>query len=93
MPIRYALSPKTIVLCDFDKGGFRSPEMVKRRPAIVLVGRLPRRDNLHTVVPLSGTASHPDCVYHCQIELAVHRRSVRAARLVGKGRYGRHRQL
>lgn len=44
--------------------------MIKRRPAIVLVGRLPHRDNLHTVVPLSGTASHASCEYHCRIELA-----------------------
>jgi mRNA interferase MazF len=69
MAIKYALSPRTIVLCDYDKGGFRPPEMVKRRPAVVLVGRLPHRDNLHTVVPLSGTPSHGDCRYHCQIVL------------------------
>ena len=69
MPIKYALSPRTIVLCDYSKGGFRPPEMVKGRPAVVLVGRLPHRDNLHTVVPLSGTASHDACRYHCQIVL------------------------
>jgi uncharacterized protein YifN (PemK superfamily) len=69
MPIRYPVEPRTVVLCNYDMGGFRPPEMIKRRPAVVLVGRLPRRDNLLTVVPLSGTPSHPECRYHCRIEL------------------------
>ncbi|MGP3699173.1 type II toxin-antitoxin system PemK/MazF family toxin [Rhodobacter sp. NSM] len=56
-------------MCNFDMGGFRSPEMVKNRPAVVLVGRLPRRDGLLTVVPLSGTPSHPECDYQCEIRL------------------------
>lgn len=50
-------------------GGFRAPEMVKRRPAVVLVGRLPRRDRLLTVVPLSGTEPHADCDYQCRLVL------------------------
>jgi uncharacterized protein YifN (PemK superfamily) len=43
--------------------------MVKRRPAIVLVGALPGRSNLHTVVPLSNTPSAPGCLYQCKITL------------------------
>lgn len=43
--------------------------MVKRRPAVVLAGALPGRVNLHTVVPLSGTESPEDRLYHCKIEL------------------------
>lgn len=66
--LRYPVAPRTILLCDFSKGGFRPPEMVKLRPAVVLVGRLPRRDNLHTVVPLSGTPSDPRVLYHCRLE-------------------------
>ena len=50
-------------------GGFRPPEMVKRRPAVVITGRLPRRNNLHTVVPLSGTPSDERNLYHCRLEL------------------------
>lgn len=50
-------------------GGFQPPEMVKRRPAVVITGALPRRNNLHTVVPLSGTPSDPANLYHCKIEL------------------------
>ena len=67
MALKYPVVPKTILLCDYDLGGFRAPEMVKKRPAIVLVGRIPRRNNLHTVVPLSGTESCEK--YHCKIEL------------------------
>ena len=42
---------------------------VKRRPAVVLVGLLPRRGPLHTVVPLSGTPSDHRNRYHCKITL------------------------
>lgn len=55
MPIKYALPPGTIVLCDYGQGGFRPPEMVKFRPAVVVSPRLPHRDGLCAVVPLSGT--------------------------------------
>ena len=67
MALKYPVVPKTILLCNYDLGGFRVPEMVKRRPAVVLVGRMPRRDYLHTVVPLSGTESTEN--HHCRIEL------------------------
>lgn len=43
--------------------------MVKKRPAIVLVGALPGRNNLHTVVPMSGTESEESKRYHCRVEL------------------------
>ena len=69
MPLKFAVKPKTILLCDYDLGGFRPPEMVKRRPAVVLVGALPRRGNLMTVVPMSGTESDPRNSYHCRIDL------------------------
>ena len=67
MPLKYPVSAKTILLCDYNMGGFKPPEMVKRRPAIVLVGRLANRGSLHTVVPLSGSESKAD--YHCKIQL------------------------
>lgn len=69
MALQYAVRPKTILLCDYDAGGFRPPEMVKRRPAVVLVGALPKRGKLLSVVPLSGTPSDPDVRYHCRLEL------------------------
>ena len=69
MPLKYAVKPRTIVLCDYDMGGFIAPEMVKRRPAVVIAGLLPGRNNLHTVVPLSGTSSSAAHRHHCRIEL------------------------
>lgn len=70
MSLTYPVKPRTILLCDYSLGGFRAPEMVKRRPAVVVTGALPRRNNLHTVVPLSGTESDPRNLYHCKIDLA-----------------------
>ena len=70
MPLKYPVKSRTILLCDYSMGGFREPEMVKRRPAVVITGVLPRRNNLHTVVPLSGTESDARNLYHCKIELA-----------------------
>jgi len=69
VPIEYPVDRKTIVICDFDMGGFKPPEMVKRRPAVILVGRLPRRSGLATVVPLSGTPAPAHCDYQCEITL------------------------
>lgn len=69
MPIKYIVPAKTILLCNFDMGGFKAPEMTKRRPAVVLSGRIPRRDNLVAVVPLSGTESDKRNQYHCRLEL------------------------
>lgn len=69
MAIRYPLAPRTLVLCDYGLGGFREPEMVKRRPAIVVSPRLPHRDNLCSVVPISLTAPMHDVPYVVKIEL------------------------
>jgi len=55
-----------VLMCDFDTG-FRPPEMVKRRPVVVLS---PRRHNAQTcvVVPLSTTVPEPAEVYHHQLD-------------------------
>lgn len=60
--------PKTgaIVLCNYDTG-FRKPEMVKTRPAIVISPRLRKRDKLCTVVPLSTTEPETPHPYHCEL--------------------------
>ena len=68
MGIRYAVGVGTILLCDYDTG-FRSPEMVKRRPAVVISPRLPHRDQLCTVVPLSTTPPAIEVPYVCKIDL------------------------
>jgi mRNA interferase MazF len=71
MPIKYALAPSTVLICDYAMGGFREPEMVKKRPAVVISPRLPHRDGLCTVVPLSG--SEPDRELPYVVRLEFHR--------------------
>ncbi|WP_394341567.1 type II toxin-antitoxin system PemK/MazF family toxin [Rhodobacter sp. CZR27] len=43
--------------------------MVKERLAVVVSPRLPHRDGLCTVVPLSTTASRSGIRYQCRVEL------------------------
>jgi mRNA interferase MazF len=57
-----------VVLCDFNSG-FRVPEMVKRRPAIVLSPKIFGRPGLCTVVALSTDPPDPVMPYHKQINL------------------------
>jgi uncharacterized protein YifN (PemK superfamily) len=60
MGIKYALGPGVTVRFDYSRGGFQPPEMVKARPVIVISPRLPHRDGLCTVIPLSGDPNnHP----------------------------------
>jgi mRNA interferase MazF len=54
MGIQFPAGVGTILLCDYNRGGFQPPEMVKRRPAVVISPRLPFRDGLCTVVPISS---------------------------------------
>jgi mRNA interferase MazF len=54
MGIKYPVGIRTILLCDYSRGGFQPPEMVKKRPAVVISPRLPHRDGLCTVIPLSA---------------------------------------
>lgn len=70
MAIRYPPGPRTLLLCDYGLGGFRAPEMVKRRPAIVISPRLPYRDGLCTVVPLSSTPPERPVPYVVEIKIA-----------------------
>ena len=67
MAIRFSLPPGTLLLCDYSKGGFTPPEMVKRRPAIIISPRLPHRDGLCAVVPLSTTPPPVDLPYVVEI--------------------------
>jgi mRNA interferase MazF len=71
MAILHAVAPGTILRCDYSRGGFQAPEMVKARPAVVISPRLPHRDGLCTVVPLSGTAPERAALYVVRIELSV----------------------
>lgn len=60
--------PGTIVRVDLSEG-FRPPEMVKRRPAIVLSPPIPKRSMLCTIVPLSTTPPAPILDHHMRITL------------------------
>lgn len=56
------------LICDYNTG-FIAPEMVKRRPVVVISPRLRNRPNLCTIVPLSGTVPDREQEYHCCIEM------------------------
>jgi mRNA interferase MazF len=68
MAIQYDPAPGTVLLCDYDTG-FRRPEMVKRRPALVISPRLHARHGLCTVVPLSTTPPRRGVQYQLRITL------------------------
>lgn len=68
MSLRFPPKPGLIVICDYSTG-FRAPEMVKERLAVVVSPRLPHRDGLCTVVPLSTTPARSGIRYQCRIEL------------------------
>jgi mRNA interferase MazF len=68
MGIRFLPSIRTVVICDYSRGGFQPPEMVKRRPAIVVSPRLPYRDNLCSVVPVSGDPPDHETGYVVQLK-------------------------
>lgn len=55
-----------ILHCDFN-AGFTAPEMVKRRPVIVISPRIGARPSLCTVVPLSTEPPEQRMPYHCEL--------------------------
>jgi uncharacterized protein YifN (PemK superfamily) len=61
-------APGTIVRVDLNDG-FREPEMVKRRPCVVLSPHIKGRDRLCTIVPLSTSAPRFIQKHHLEIEL------------------------
>lgn len=67
MPLQHHPRRGAILICDY--AGFKPPEMVKRRPVIVLSPRRRRRYNLCSIVPLSTTEPDIKQPYHCEIEL------------------------
>ena len=69
MAILYHVPVGTIVLCNYARGGFVPPEMVKRRPAIVVTPKLAQRDDLCGVLPLSGTIPEHPVSYVVRLEL------------------------
>lgn len=68
MPIKEHPYIGSILMCDFN-AGFREPEMIKRRPVVVLSPKIAARPGLCTVVALSDTAPNRVMPYHCQIDI------------------------
>lgn len=66
MPLQFHPRPGTIVICDFTYS-FRVPEMVKRRPAIVVSPQIQGRPNLCTVVPISTDVPKIKMPYHLEL--------------------------
>ena len=68
MPLGIHPEVGTVVICDYSTG-FKAPEMVKRRLAVVISPRLKRRNDLCTVVPLSTKAPNPVEEFHHLVTL------------------------
>ncbi|MDX8383863.1 MAG: type II toxin-antitoxin system PemK/MazF family toxin [Ghiorsea sp.] len=67
MALNYHPEQGTIVICDFK--GFVQPEMVKRRPAVVVSPRLRSRGKLCVIVPLSTTPPSRVRPYHYKLHV------------------------
>jgi uncharacterized protein YifN (PemK superfamily) len=63
MAINEHPSTGTILICDFSRG-FVIPEMVKRRPVVVVSPKISHRPKLCTVVPLSTEPPQFKMPYH-----------------------------
>ena len=65
MSLQFQPKPRAIVVCDFS--GFIEPEIIKRRPVVVLAVHK-RNSKLVTVVPLSTTAPNPIEAHHYRLK-------------------------
>jgi uncharacterized protein YifN (PemK superfamily) len=68
MPIRHLSAAGANLRCDYSPG-FVPPEMVKRRPVVVVSPKLPNRSNLCTVVPLSPSPPEHPAPFHLHLLL------------------------
>jgi uncharacterized protein YifN (PemK superfamily) len=67
MAIKFHPKRGTVLICDFTTG-FKPPEMVKRRPVVVISSRPNRKTQLCIVVPLSTTPPVPVEGHHHQLD-------------------------
>jgi mRNA interferase MazF len=63
MAITFHPRPGTVLICDFSTG-FRPPEMVKRRPLVVVSPRRRHHSGLCLVVPFSTVSPKPVEAFH-----------------------------
>lgn len=59
MPLQHPPRRGAILLCDYGLGGFKKPEMIKKRPAVVISPRRHNQSRLATVVALSKAPNDP----------------------------------
>ena len=67
MPLTFHPKPGMVLMCDFNTG-FVAPEMVKKRPVVVVLPRPRRSNQLCTIVPLSTTRPVPVEPHHHQMD-------------------------
>lgn len=70
MTINFHPRRGTVLICDFGSTA-RPPEMVKRRPVVVVAKAGASRPGLCTIVPLSSTPPEPVQPWHHQIDSSV----------------------
>lgn len=64
MAITFHPRPGQILICNFTKG-FKEPELVKRRPVVVLTPSMKGRGGVVTVAGLSSVKPEPVLNFHC----------------------------
>lgn len=69
MGLSYHPNRGEILLCNYPKD-MRKPEMIKRRPVLVVSPKLKRRSGLVTIVPLSSSRPKYMMEYHYELNLA-----------------------
>ncbi len=68
MALPFFPDPGTILICDFR--GFEKPEIVKKRPVVVVSPRRRDGQKLCTVVPLSTATPQKIEKYHVQLNIS-----------------------
>lgn len=66
MPLKFYPSQGAVLICDYSTG-FILPEMIKKRPIVVITPRIRRKQQICTVVPLSTSKPDPIEKYHCKL--------------------------
>lgn len=66
MALLFHPKPGNVLICDFK--GYLAPEMIKRRPVVVVSPAHLHRPGLLAVVPLSTTAPNPIEPYHYRLK-------------------------
>lgn len=69
MPLNFHPAPGSILVCDYWHDA-QPPEMIKRRPVVVVSPRARRGSGIAIVVPLSTTAPKTVLSVHVRITLA-----------------------